>query len=328
MDTLRDKNHLEELWASGKRALEGLVMHDRRSGAGKRVLVTGHTGFKGAWLALWLQPLGARGHRLRAGAADRPAPVRRWPASARGDRSTHRATSATSAALRAAIATLQPEIVFHLAAQPLVRAVLRRPGRDLRDQRDGHGARARGRARARRGVRAVVIVTSDKCYENREWVWGYRENDPLGGHDPYSSSKGCAELVTAAYRALVLRRGRAPARRLGARRQRDRRRRLGGRPAHPRHRARRSRRASRCRSATRSAIRPWQHVLEPLRRLPAARRAPARSAGDVRRGLELRPGRGGRRPGRDRGLHRDSALGAAGALGRGSTARTRTRRTS
>ena len=96
------------------------------------------------------------------------------------------------------VAEARPEVVLHLAAQPIVRALVHRAARDLRDQRHGHGQRARGGARRPTASRAVVNVTSDKCYENREWEWAYREDEPMGGHDPYSSSKGASELVTSA----------------------------------------------------------------------------------------------------------------------------------
>jgi CDP-glucose 4,6-dehydratase len=116
-------------------------------------------------------------------------------------------------------------------------AVVPEPGGHLRHQRHGHGAPAGSRSQTP-GVKAVVNVTTDKCYENREWVWGYRENEPMGGYDPYSNSKGCAELVSAAYRSSFFNpRPRRTWRghRHGARRQRHRRRRLGARPADPRH---------------------------------------------------------------------------------------------
>ena len=114
-----------------------------------------------------------------------------------------------------------------------------RAGRDLRHQRDGHGARARGGAPGRQRALQSSCVTSDKCYENREWIWGYREDEPMGGHDPYSSSKGCAELRDLRLPPLVLQRQRRSRRvAIGARRQRHRRRRLGGGPPGPRHPAR------------------------------------------------------------------------------------------
>jgi CDP-glucose 4,6-dehydratase len=164
---------------------------------GKRVFVTGHTGFKGAWLTAWLVEMGAEVH----GYALKPDQERTCfdscgletrMASTLGD---IRDATALARALRDA----SPDVVFHLAAQSLVR-------RSYRDPVGTFATNVMGTVhllesvRQIPAVRAVVIVTSDKCYENREWVWGYREDEPMGGHDPYSASKGCAELVTAAYR--------------------------------------------------------------------------------------------------------------------------------
>jgi CDP-glucose 4,6-dehydratase len=141
-------------------------------------------------------------------------------------------------------------------------------------------------ARGIPALRAIVCVTTDKCYENKEWVWGYRENEPMGGHDPYSSSKGCAELVSAAYRASFFdgRTGRARDR---ARRQRDRRRRLGGGPARPRYPAGvRDRPAG---ADPQPALHPpWQHVLEPLSGY-LARRGLVERGGDVTEGWNFGP---------------------------------------
>jgi CDP-glucose 4,6-dehydratase len=164
---------------------------------GKRVLLTGHTGFKGSWLSLWLQIMGAEVH----GYALPPTSLSVHEVARIGSRMA----SSTLADIRdlptlvAVIARVQPEIVFHLAAQALVRSSYAQPVDTYSVNVMGavhvlEAVRAAGR------VRAVVHVTSDKCYENREWTWGYRENEPMGGHDPYSSSKGCAELVTSAYR--------------------------------------------------------------------------------------------------------------------------------
>jgi CDP-glucose 4,6-dehydratase len=163
----------------------------------RRVLLTGHTGFKGAWLALWLQTLGARVTGFSLGIPTRPslyelAHVARGMRGIDGDIRDHRA-------LAAALAATRPEVVIHMAAQSLVRRSLSQP-------RETYEVNVMGTVNlldALRGndqVRAVVNVTSDKCYENREWEWAYREHEPMGGHDPYSSSKGCAELVTDAYR--------------------------------------------------------------------------------------------------------------------------------
>ncbi len=164
---------------------------------GKRVFVTGHTGFKGSWLCLWLQSLGAQVEGYSLDPPSRPslyevARVGEGMQDVRGD-------IRDLGTLQTAVAQQQPEIVFHLAAQSLVRYSYLHPIETLATNVMGT-AHVLEAVRRTPSVRVAVIVTSDKCYENREWVWGYRENEPMGGHDPYSSSKGCAELVTNAYR--------------------------------------------------------------------------------------------------------------------------------
>ncbi len=164
---------------------------------GRRVLITGHTGFKGSWLSLWLQHLGARitGYAL----APPTQPSLFAAARVATGMDSHLADLRDPTRLNEALRAARPEIVLHLAAQALVR-------QGYRDPVETYATNVMGTVnlleavRHTPGVRAVVIVTSDKCYENREWVWGYRENKPLGGRDPYSSSKACAELVTRAYR--------------------------------------------------------------------------------------------------------------------------------
>lgn len=165
--------------------------------AGRRVLITGHTGFKGSWLSLWLHAMGARvsGYAL-------PPPTRPslFAAADLADLIDHTEGDVRDAdALRAAVQRAAPEVIFHLAAQPLVRQSYAEPVETYATNVMGtvHLLEA---ARKVPGVKAIVCVTSDKCYENREWVWPYRESDPMGGHDPYSSSKGCAELVASAWR--------------------------------------------------------------------------------------------------------------------------------
>ncbi len=164
---------------------------------GKTVLVTGHTGFKGSWLSLWLQQLGANvvGYALEPPTDPslfEMAQVAQGMTSVIGD-------VCDLAAFQAVFQTYQPEIVIHMAAQPLVRESYKDPLLTLSTNVMGT-AHMLEAARQTGSVRVVVSITSDKCYENREWVWGYREVDRLGGHDPYSASKAGAELVIATYR--------------------------------------------------------------------------------------------------------------------------------
>jgi CDP-glucose 4,6-dehydratase len=165
---------------------------------GRRVFVTGHTGFKGSWLCLWLQRLGVEVTGYALEPATNPnlfeaASVAQGMRSVIGD-------IRDAAELRAAMTAAQPEVVIHMAAQALVRESYVNPVETYSVNVVGT-AQVLETVRACPAVRAVVSVTTDKCYENREWHWGYREIDRLGGHDPYSSSKAGAELVTAAYRS-------------------------------------------------------------------------------------------------------------------------------
>jgi CDP-glucose 4,6-dehydratase len=164
---------------------------------GRRVLVTGHSGFKGSWLALWLTAMGARVTGFALPAPTQPSLF----AAARIDQLVDHVEGDVRdlAALRATVAQARPEAIFHLAAQPLVRLSYDEPVETYATNVMGT-VNLLEAARTVGGVRAIVCVTSDKCYENREWDWPYRESDPMGGHDPYSSSKGCAELVVAAWR--------------------------------------------------------------------------------------------------------------------------------
>ena len=164
---------------------------------GKRVFLTGHTGFKGGWLALWLASKGAvvRGYSLAPYTSPslfETARIGSLIEDLRGDiRDGER--------LDRAMTEFAPEVVFHMAAQPLVRYSYQDPIGTFETNVIGT-ARVLDAVRRTPSVRAVVSVTTDKCYENKEWLWGYRETDPLGGYDPYSSSKACAEIVSAAYR--------------------------------------------------------------------------------------------------------------------------------
>jgi CDP-glucose 4,6-dehydratase len=169
-----------------------------RTYAGRRVLVTGHTGFKGSWLALWLDRLGARvsGYALSPPTVPSNFEVSR----VRDVLGAHvEADIRDGARLAAALREIQPDVVFHLAAQALVRDGYAAP-------RETFDVNVMGTVSLLEAVRAwgrpcvVLIVSSDKCYENRDQAWGYRESDAMGGHDPYSASKGAVELATASYR--------------------------------------------------------------------------------------------------------------------------------
>ena len=165
--------------------------------SGKRVLLTGHTGFKGGWLSLWLQQ---KGVELCGIALEPPtkmnlfedAHVERGMRSVIGD-------IRDANMLKQTFAEHRPEIVFHLAAQPLVRSSYEDPLRTYSTNVMGT-ANVLEVARKSEGLRAIIVITTDKCYENCEWEWPYRETDRLGGYDPYSNSKACAELVVSAYR--------------------------------------------------------------------------------------------------------------------------------
>ncbi len=177
--------------------MAGMVNPDRAFWRGKRVLVSGHTGFKGAWLSLWLARLGAVPLGLSLAPGDEPAPVDRsfLDQIVQGVACDIRDAQAVSAAIR----RLAPDIVLHLAAQTLVRRSYLEPHQTFATNVMGT-LNLLEAVRSQTSVRAVVIVTTDKCYENREWLWPYRELDPLGGHDPYSASKACTELLTSSWR--------------------------------------------------------------------------------------------------------------------------------
>jgi CDP-glucose 4,6-dehydratase len=230
----------------------------------KRVLLTGHTGFKGSWLSLWLQSMGAQVVGYALAPPTNPslfevAKVAKGMTSIIGD-------IRDLAHLSKVFVERQPEIVIHMAAQPLVRYSYVEPVETYSTNVMGT-VNLLEAVRSTSSVKAVVNVTTDKCYENREWAWGYRENEAMGGYDPYSSSKGCAELVTAAYRnsyfhpdkyqnhGVAIASGRAGNVIGGGDWADDRlipdimRAITEGRPVHIRNP---------------HATRPWQHVLEPL----------------------------------------------------------------
>lgn len=163
----------------------------------KRVFLTGHTGFKGSWLSLWLQSMGAvvKGYAL----APPTSPALFSEARVADGMVSELGDIRDLNAITRSMVGFQPDVLIHMAAQPLVRYSYREPVLTYATNVMGtvHVLEA---ARQCSSLRCIVNVTSDKCYENREWDWGYRENEPMGGHDPYSNSKGCAELVTSAYR--------------------------------------------------------------------------------------------------------------------------------
>lgn len=164
---------------------------------GKKVFLTGHTGFKGSWLSLWLQSMGAEvmGYAL----APPTTPALFIEASVEGGMQSQIGDIRDLQAITQSMVAFDPDILIHMAAQPLVRLSYKQPVETYATNVMGtvHVLEA---ARQCPRLRAIVNVTTDKCYENREWEWGYRENEPMGGHDPYSNSKGCMELVTSAYR--------------------------------------------------------------------------------------------------------------------------------
>ena len=177
--------------------MESMVMQTLFGGIykNKTVLVTGHTGFKGSWLVYWLKKMGANviGYSLEAPTTPNHIGLLDLDiTSIIGDIRDQKKLNET-------FATYQPEIVFHLAAQPLVRLSYDEPVETYETNVMGT-LKVLEACRKTDSVKAIVNITSDKAYENKEWIWGYRENDPMGGYDPYSSSKGCAELLASSYR--------------------------------------------------------------------------------------------------------------------------------
>ena len=168
---------------------------------GKRVLITGHTGFKGSWLSLWLQKMGSivRGISLEPNTI--PAIFRVVHVE---ENMEHFIVDIRDLlAVKKQVLDFSPDVIFHLAAQPLVRMSYNSPVETIETNVMGT-VNVLEASRFGENLKALVNVTTDKCYENKEWVWGYRENEPMGGHDPYSSSKGCVELLSAAYRKSFL----------------------------------------------------------------------------------------------------------------------------
>ncbi|RJR42397.1 MAG: CDP-glucose 4,6-dehydratase [Desulfobacteraceae bacterium] len=163
---------------------------------GKRVLVTGETGFKGSWLSIWLRELGADVTGYSIGPPSKP---NQFESCSLGERiqSVH-GDIRDKDRLRRVMTERRPQIVFHLAAQAVVRVSYEEPERTFETNAMGT-ANLLEAVRHTPDVKVVINVTSDKCYENREWIWGYRESDPLGGRDPYSGSKACAEIIFSAY---------------------------------------------------------------------------------------------------------------------------------
>jgi CDP-glucose 4,6-dehydratase len=239
--------------------VEGLGVSQRSFWKGRRVFLTGHTGFKGSWLSMWLSRWGAEvtGYAL----APPTEPSLFVQAGVQHHVKSITADVRDAASVATAMREAAPELVLHLAAQALVRESYDDPVGTYATNVMGtvHVLEA---MRTVPSVRAAVIVTSDKCYENREWVWPYRETDPMGGHDPYSNSKGCAELVTAAYtRSFLEKQG------LGIASVRAGNVIGGGDWAKDRlvpDAARSFVAGKKVRLRNPLATRPWQHVLEPL----------------------------------------------------------------
>lgn len=229
---------------------------------GRRTLVTGHTGFKGSWLSLWLAGLGAEVHGL---ALDPPTTPNLFDAAGIGKliAADQRIDIRGIDDVRKVFAAARPQVVFHLAAQPLVNYSYDFPIETFAVNVMGT-AHVLEAARQCDSVRAVVVITTDKCYENREWIHPYRETDRLGGHDPYSASKACAELVTAAWRSSYFSHAAADVRVATARAGNV----IGGGDWAAQRLIPDCVRAHGAGDSVNlrypQAVRPWQHVLEPI----------------------------------------------------------------
>jgi CDP-glucose 4,6-dehydratase len=165
---------------------------------GKKVFLTGHTGFKGSWLSLWLASMGAKVTGFALAPNTRPSLFDVLAIESLIEKS-HIADIRDLENLQKSMSEAKPDVVIHMAAQPLVRYSYANPVETYATNVMGT-VHVLESTRDIDSMRATVVITTDKCYENKEWVWGYRENEPMGGYDPYSNSKGCAELVTSAYR--------------------------------------------------------------------------------------------------------------------------------
>lgn len=228
------------------------------------VLVTGHTGFKGSWLSIWLRELGAR---VVGFSLEPPSDPSNFEATGLKEKVSHvhgdiREIGPLSAAFR----EYRPEFVFHLAAQPILRLSYEEPKLTF-DTNLGGTINVLEAVRSSPSVKVLINITSDKCYENKEWTWGYRENDAMGGHDPYSASKGCAELAFSAYLRSFFSQTASSGKSIGAASVRAGNVFGGGDWAKDRLlpdciRALSARQTVGIRSP--NAVRPWQHVLEPL----------------------------------------------------------------
>lgn len=229
--------------------------------AGKKVFVTGHTGFKGSWMCVLLQSLGAK---LSGFSLDLPtSPALFDLAGLVVDVVDRRGDVTALAAVKAAIVDTEPDVIVHMAAQPIVKAGYSDPITTYATNVMGT-AHVLEAARGVPSVRVVLVVTTDKCYENKEWYWGYRETDELGGFDPYSNSKACAELVTSSFRRSFFSSSDHPVAVVSARAGNV----IGGgdfaadRIVPDAFRAFSSGQPLQVRNP--KAIRPWQHVLDPL----------------------------------------------------------------
>ena len=229
---------------------------------GRRVFLTGHTGFKGGWMALWLADLGAEVHGYALDAPTTPSLFD--VASVRDACAGHEIGDARDFdGVLDAVRRARPEIVIHMAAQPLVRESYASP-RETFDVNLMGTVNVLEAVRRAGGVRVVQVVTSDKCYENHEWAYAYRESDPVGGHDPYSASKGCAEIAAASYRRSFFEAADGPVSLSTARAGNV----IGGGDwAADRivpDVVTALERGERATIRNPHAVRPWQHVLEPL----------------------------------------------------------------